>query len=168
MIEVKSTKGIEKNMRSEIENLVRKAYEEGKADAEKVARAMDKCSWEQGVKDAWETIIDVFTLLGNDGVLKANDRVVIRAMADILKTYDYIDATRRYVDAKNLEEDKEEYVPKEGDVVLDPIGNECIITNIESHIHVIYIKNRKTHKWELDTEFKPTGKHVVGIGKIEL
>lgn len=164
MTEVKSTKGIEKNMHAEIENLVRKAYNEGLVDGKNSGNALGSCSWEKGVTDAWECIINILDTMGRDGDIKRDERAVIRAVSHTLETSDPIDFTKSYVEVRNAEEDEEIEV---GDLVLDPSGNECIITNIGTHIHVIYTENLKTHKWELGTEFKPTGLRVVGFGKVE-
>lgn len=169
MIEVKSTKGIEKNMHSEIENLVHKAYEEGKADGLKEARTTDSCSWEKGVTDAWGCVIHTLNTLGKDEDIKADERAVMRAVAHTLETSDAIGFTRSYVEMKNLTADEEADEPIEvGDVVLDPSGNECVITNDDTHYHVIYTSNGKTHKWDKDTKFEPIGKRVEGVGRIRL
>lgn len=169
MIEVKSTKGIEKNMHSEIENLVHKAYEEGKADGLKEAKATDSCSWEKGVTDAWGCVIHTLNMLGKDEGIKADERAVMRAIAHTLETSDAIGFTRSYVEMKNLTEDDEADKSIEvGDVVLDPSGNECVITNDDTHYHVIYTSNGKTYKWNKDTKFKPIGKRVVGVGRIRI
>lgn len=167
MIEVKSTKGIEKNMHSEIENLVRKAYNEGKEDGLKEAKAMDSCSWEKGVEDAWGCVTHMLNTLGKDDDIKADERAVMRAVAHTLETSDPLGFTRSYVEVRNLDADDEDGL-EVGDVVLDPADNECVITNMETHIHVIYPKNGKTKKWDKDTKFKPTGKHIIGVGKVEL
>ena len=45
---------------------------------------------------------------------------------------------------------------KVGDYVKDCSDHLCIVTNIDSHIHVLY-KNGKTHKWSRNTKFKKTG-----------
>ena len=169
MVEVKSTKGIEQNMCSEIKNLVRKAYTEGRQDGMKEHKAVSDCSWAKGVEDAWECIIDMLKMLGKDGDIASDDRTVMRAIARTLENTNAIDRTRSYVGIKNLKPYVEEDKPIEvGDVVLDPSGNECVITNDDTHYHVIYTSNGKTHKWNKDTKFKPIGKRVVGVGRIRL
>ena len=177
MTEVKSTKGIEKNMHEEIDNLVRKAYDEGFRHGMNSVDALKGCSWEKGVTDAWECVCNTLNMMGKDKSIKADDRAVMRAMAHTFETSDPIGFTKSYVDVRNIEEDEEDvdyefnYSEEDelevGDLVTDPSGNECIITNIDTHIHVIYTDNLKTHKWKLDTEFKPTGLKVVGFGRIE-
>lgn len=164
MTEVKSTKGIEKNMHEEIDNLVRKAYNEGFVDGKNAVKSLNSCSWEKGVTDAWECVCHMLNMMGKDHDIKRDERAVIRAVSHTLETSDPIDFTKSYVEFRNAEEDEEIEV---GDLVIDPSGNECIITNIGTHIHVIYTENLKTHKWELGTEFKPTGLQVVGFGKVE-
>lgn len=169
MIEVKSTKGIEKNMHSEIENLVHKAYEEGKADGLKEAKATDSCSWEKGVTDAWECVTHTFNLLSTECDFTIEERKVMKAVAHILEDSRPIEQTRVYVETRNHADDEEADEPIEvGDVVLDPSGNECVITNDDTHYHVIYTSNGKTYKWNKDTKFKPIGKRVVGVGRIRL
>ena len=169
MVEVKSTKGIEQNMCSEIKNLVRKAYTEGRQDGMKEHKAVSDCSWAKGVEDAWECIIDMLKMLGKDGDIASDDRTVMRAVARTLENTDAIDHTRSYVGIKNLKIDVKEDKPIEvGDVVLDKSGNECVVTNADTHIHVIYPQNGKTKKWDKRAEFKQTGKRVLGVGKVEV
>lgn len=166
MKEVQSTKGIERNMHSEIENLVRKAYNEGFDDGKKAVTTMDSCSWEKGVTDAWDCVTHTLGLMSKDGDFTELEKRVLKAVALILAESRPVEQTRCYVKTKNGETDKDEL--EVGDVVYDPMNNECIITNIGTHIHVLYPKNGKTHKWKLETEFEPTGRHVIGVGKIEL
>lgn len=169
MTEVKSTKGIEKNMHEEIDNLVRKAYNEGFVDGKNAVDALKGCSWEKGVTDAWECMCNTLNMMGKDKAIKADERAVMRAMAHTFETSDPIGFTKSYVDVRNIEEgeEDEEDELEVGDLVIDPSGNECIVTNIDTHIHVIYTDTLKTHKWKLDTEFKPTGLKVVGFGRID-
>lgn len=170
MAEVKSTKGIEKNMHEEIDNLVRKAYNEGFVDGKNTVHSMGNCSWEKGVQDAWDCVINTIELMSRDCDMKKEDRIVFRALTKALESDDPIDFTRSFVEIRNLEADDEEDEEDElevGDLVTDPSGNECIVTNIDTHIHVIYTDSLKTHKWKLDTEFKPTGLKVVGFGRID-
>lgn len=169
MIEVKSTKGIEQNMCDEIKNLVRKAYTEGRQDGRKEHRAIVDCSWAIGVEDAWECIVNLLNTLGKDDDIKSDERAVMRAVAHTLEHTDAVDHTRSYVGIKNLKLDVKEDKPIEvGDVVLDKSGNECVVTNTDTHIHVIYPSNGKTMKWDKRAEFKQTGKRVLGMGKVEI
>lgn len=43
-----------------------------------------------------------------------------------------------------------------GDFVIDGAGNRCLITNIDTHIHVLY-ENGKTHKWKMSYRFVKDG-----------
>ena len=167
MTEVKSTKGIEQNMHSEIGNLVRKAYNEGFADGSKAVKTIDTCSWKQGAEDAWECIIKMLDIMSTEEDISRDDKCVFRALVHTLENADHIDYTRSYVAVRNIGEDKEDEL-EVGDVVLDPAGHECVITNMDTHIHVIYPSNGKTHKWDKDTIFESTGKHIVGVGKVEI
>lgn len=169
MVEVKSTKGIERNMHEEIDNLVRKAYTEGRQDGMKEHKAVNECSWAKGVEDAWGCIIDMLKMLGKDGDIASDDRTVMRAVAHTLEHTDAVDHTRSYVGIKNLKVDVKEDKPIEvGDVVLDKSGNECVVTNADTHIHVIYPRNGKTMKWDKRAKFEQTGKRVLGMGKVEI
>ena len=50
---------------------------------------------------------------------------------------------------------------KVGDCVIDCSGNRCLITNIDTHIHVLY-ENGKTHKWKKSDRFIKDGStHVL-------
>lgn len=132
---------------------------------------INKCSWEKGVTDAWETIVNMLNVLGKDEDISRDERAVMRAVAHTLEHTDAVEHTRNYVEVRNLdikEDAEEEDEVEEGDVVLDPSGNECVITNMETHIHVIYPNNGKTRRWGKDTKFKPTGKRIIGVGKVAL
>ena len=169
MVEVKSTKGIEQNMCDEIKNLVRKAYTEGRQDGMKEHKAISNCSWAKGVEDAWECIVNLLNTLGKDDDIKSDERAVMRAVAHTLEHTDAVDHTRSYVGIKNLKIDVKEDKPIEvGDVVLDKSGNECVVTNTDTHIHVIYPSNGKTMKWDKRAKFEQTGKRVLGMGKVEV
>lgn len=170
MTEVKSTKGIEKNMHSEIESLVRKAYNEGKEDGKKISASIGNCSWKKGVTDAWECIIQLLNTLGKDEDIKADERAVMRTIAHSFEHTDVVDHTRSYVEMRNLDADtEEENKPIEvGDVVLDRSGHRCVVTNTDTHIHVIYPQNGKTMKWDKRAKFTQTGKRVLGLGKAEI
>lgn len=168
MVEVKSTKGIERNMHEEIDNLVRKAYTEGRQDGMKEHKAVNDCSWAKGVEDAWDCIINLLNTLGKDKDIKSDERAVMRAVAHTLEHTDAVDHTRSYVGVKNLKSDDEDKPIEVGDVVLDKSGNECVVTNTDTHIHVIYPSNGKTMKWDKRAEFKQTGKRVLGVGKVEV
>lgn len=168
MVEVKSTKGIERNMHEEIDNLVRKAYTEGRQDGMKEHKAVNDCSWAKGVEDAWDCIINLLNTLGKDKDIKSDERAVMRAVAHTLEHTDAVDHTRSYVGVKNLKSDDEDKPIEVGDVVLDKSGNECVVTNTDTHIHVIYPSNGKTMKWDKRAEFKPIGKRVVGVGRIRI
>lgn len=133
---------------------------------------IEKCSWEKGVTDAWETIINMLNVLGKDEDISKDERAVMRVVAHALEHTDAVEHTRSRVKVRNLgiEEDDEEEELEVGDVVIDPRGKECVITNTETHIHVICIKDGKTCIWgkKLKDEFKPTGKRIIGVGKVEL
>ena len=178
MTEVKSTKGIEKNMHEEISNIVRKAYLEGYAKGcEECKDTVNNCSWEKGVMDAWEAIIDITmgiadSIVSIDGEPFDSDKKCLTALAKVLASKDSVHDTRWYVEERNrgLYEEDEVYIPEVGDIVLDPSGNNCVVTNTDTHIHVLYMDNGKTHKWSKDTEFtKATDEiKVIGIGRLEV
>lgn len=169
MIEVKSTKGIEKNMHSEIENLVHKAYEEGKADGLKEAKATDSCSWEKGVTDAWGCVIHTLNMLGKDEDIKADERAVMRAIAHTLETSDAIGFTRSYVEMKNLTADDEADKSIEvGDVVIDADGKERVVIHISKSefVYAINIKDGSDLLVEIPYSLKKTGgKAVIKVFK---
>lgn len=102
MVEIKSTKGIEKNMHEEIENLVRKAYNEGFEDGTKAVNTLDSCSWEQGVKDGWATIIHTLKMLGNDEDIKPEERAVMRALVHTFSAEDAVEHTKSFVEVRDM------------------------------------------------------------------
>lgn len=132
---------------------------------------INKCSWEKGVTDAWETIVNVLNVLGKDEDISRDERAVMRAVAHTLEHTDAVEHTRNYVEVRNLginEAEEEDEELEVGDVVIDPRGKECVITNMETHIHVICTKDGMTERWYKDTKFKPTGKRIIGVGKVAL
>ena len=157
--EVKSTKGIERNMHEEIDNLVRKAYLEGFANGYKDCKEeRGEHLWKQGVIDSWNTVLAIIDGLaqnvGKDNTL-SSDKEVLEALHTLLSNHNPVYETEFYI--QECDEDEEKYEPQTGDICLDPIGNECVIGNTDTHIHVIY-RNKKTHKWDKSAEFKWTGK----------
>lgn len=131
---------------------------------------INKCSWEKGVTDGWEAIVNMLNVLGKDEDISRDERAVMRAIAHTLEHTNPVEHTRDYVEVKNLGINETEEELEVGDVVIDPRGKECVITNTETHIHVICIKDGKTCTWgkEFKDKFKPTGKRIVGVGKVEL
>ena len=132
---------------------------------------INKCSWEKGVTDAWETIVNMLNVLGKDKDISKDERAVMRAVAHTLEHTDAVEHTRNYVEVRNLginEAEEEDEELEVGDVVIDPRGKECVITNTENHIHVIYTKDGKTCIWGNKDGFKSTGKRIIGVGKVEL
>lgn len=52
-----------------------------------------------------------------------------------------------------------------GECVFDPSGNLCVITQIGTHIHVIY-PSGKTHKWSNSTRFRKAADKHLDFAKI--
>lgn len=166
MLDMKETRGLKSNMHSEIENLERKAYNKGYADGKKDAKTLteaeESCSWSKGVMDAWEYLADRFENVHDECGIFA-----VSAMRDLFVDLDPVSYVKAFVEERNKGklQKEEKYVPQENDLVLDPSGNECIVLSSDTHVHVVYPANRKTHKWSKDTKFTKLGKAIVAIPK---
>lgn len=120
--------------------------------------AEDKSGYEAGYKqaskDVWAMAYDILNMSAEDysdafdG--KCNDAFV-ESVDKVITYYNEYKARK----AKEAEDAKLHV----GDEVIDCSGNVCVITNIDTSIHVIYNKNHKTHKWCKNTKFKKTGNH---------
>lgn len=170
--EVKSTKGIEKNMHNEIDNLVRKAYNEGyvkgrEAGAKSVKMDEDKLAEirGEGVLELWNTL----NAMVDEKFLKKSEVLPEAYVVDTRKFTDWMLDTLKSCPFELFEADEkcEEKSIEVGDIVLDPSGRKCTVTNTDTHIHVVY-EDGKTHKWKKDAKFEQTGERAKIIGYGEL
>lgn len=171
-MEVRGTKGLKSNMHSEIETLESKAYKAGHRDGYNEARNKAReCSWEKGVTDTLAMVRDFLKTLSEDEDLPFEGKAAATALLGIASKSDewFVETVREfneYVNKLASEEDSKSYVPEVGDVILDPAGNECAVTNTDRNIHVIYTENGKTCKWSKDTKFKKVGNKSMVFGKV--
>lgn len=172
-VDLKSTQGLKKNMKNEIDNLERKAYREGFADGQEdtVASEEYKASLRgEGVLAIWNRLNELVD--EKYGAYSSDDGELIAYEID---TEDFTNWMMELLgdcpfEVLGLEcEDCHDYEPKVGDIVLDKAGHKCTVTNTDAHIHVIY-PNGKTKKWDKTDEFTPTGERaqtVIGCGEIK-
>lgn len=121
---VKSTRGIEKNMHDEIEKLVYKAYNEGYTDGNI-----------KGINDCFTAYREMFR---RSSEVLETETANTEFLFDVYK--DPVQLVNSYLKDK---EDKEDsvYKPRVGDVVIDPFGNECMVTNTDTCIHSVRLEN---------------------------
>lgn len=169
-----STKGIEKNMHAEIDNLVRKAYEEGKKVGYKIGKNdVDEAGIRgEGVRAAWDALNDLIDKeygIGEDedgkpiGYEIEHPAEFVALIIDTLKTCPF----EIMGNCEEEEEEPPERAIEMGDVVLDPSGNKCTVTNADTHIHVIY-ENGKTHKWKKTEKFTRIGEAKITLEERKL
>lgn len=114
-----------------------------------------KAGYEQASKDVWEMACDIYSMGGEE---------LVKAFYDCCGCIPFNESVEKVIynyneyKAKKAEE-AEDAKLHVGDEVIDGSGNACVITNIDTSIHVIYNKNHKTHKWGKNTKFKKTGNH---------
>ena len=158
--------------KAEYDRGFRDGYESGMNDgSQDVKQRVDaaeaaafKNGWEKGYERGCVEVLDVldriyrmesnelhecFNIDGYEAVFK----IPFSEIVWDLKSYD--DKKIEAEMAKQMEAAKLHV----GDEVIDCSGNKCIITNIDTNIHVIYPANGKTHKWSKKSHFVKTGAH---------
>lgn len=106
-------------------------------------------AYEQGRADAWELI----------------KRLLDMGIKDFSETFDGADCLEdiRYMDIDDIAERMKEYEDscrediEAGDEVIDPNGLVAIVTNTDTHYHLLYKGNGKTWKAPKSTKLKKTG-----------
>ena len=135
-----------------------RGFEEGKAQG-----GGYDAGYEDGASQLWELVCRIAAPvpvgMSQDEVIEAFDC----AFCDIFDgrfSYQDIVLKMKAYDEKKAAKRNELHI---GDEVLDCSGNRCVITNIDTSIHVPYAKNGKTHKWGKKSRFQKTGKHYETI-----
>lgn len=162
----KSTKGIEKNMHAEIENLVRKAYNEGKAEGARLSEDRKAELRGEGVIELYGCLVqligniihDVYPIDDGKGPTELQRAEMLHKVLDLFDDKCPFDLINQADAEEALREKQEKRDAIEvGDIVEDCTGNRCTVTNTDTHIHVVY-ENGKTHKWDKDAVFLKVGK----------
>lgn len=87
-----------KHIAETIYGYMQEAYDDGFEDG---AKSRQECSWEKGVRDAWECAIHTLDMLGKDTDIPRNERAVMRAIAHTFEHSDAVEFTRSFVEMKN-------------------------------------------------------------------
>lgn len=102
--------------------------------------------YEKGLEDAWQAAKDLLVtdvcdkeyLFGTGSVLLTMDR------------YSPLEVSAKLSEDKNI---------KVGDEVVDPNGLTAVVTNTDTHYHLLYPHNGKTWKCSKDTKLTKTGRN---------
>lgn len=114
-----------------------------------------EAGYEQASNDVWAVACDIYGMSGEN---------LAQAFYDCCGCIPFNESVEKVIACYNEYKAKKAAEAEKvklhvGDEVIDGSGNACIITNIDTSIHVIYIKNHKTHKWGKNTKFRKTGNH---------
>lgn len=110
-----------------------------------------EAGYEQASNDIWAMARELYYMSEKDLLESFHGFPFTNSVDKVIINYNEYKARK----AKEAEDAKLHV----GDEVIDGSGNTCVITNIDTSIHVIYNKNHKTHKWSKNTKFKKTGNH---------
>ena len=147
------------------------AYNKGFNAGQLVPRPVDDENYDLGFNAGMDTAWDVARKLRHpsySGIFDDEREVIFgyRNSDDVLTQFTAagaLNALHEYGLKKAAEEKQkqpEKHDWKVGDCVYDSSGNFCMITQIGTHIHVLY-PNGKTHKWSKGTRFrKAADKHL--------
>jgi len=125
----------------------------------------DKKMMDMGLEAAWEAVKRIESLPEDGGLTNEEIADVFDQYVDsfhLYRKFDVHEAIRRLNEFQARRFNKAEIGAnlQVGDSVYDEAGNVCVITNIGSHVHVIYT-NGKTHKWNKRSKFVKTGRCAV-------
>lgn len=140
-------------------NLCNDAYNKG---FEAGTKTMQECSWEKGVRDAWEYITKKADEIA-DGSELFETGAEIFTLVKMLHDLDPVIYTKDYVDSRNKEELAKTEPIEVGDVVIDADGKERVVIHItESEFaYALNIKDSSDLLVEILYSLKKTGKKAV-------
>jgi len=119
-------------------------YDNGVTDGIYSGRIKGMTEMAEAIKIYWNIpVTDMKTIFGAS------------TLFDIFETHspnEFVDKCQKWSELHTTKNDK----IKVGDYVRDCSGTLCVVTNIQSHIHVIY-PNGKTHKWKKNSKFTKVG-----------
>ena len=130
----------------------------------------DKQMMDMGLEAAWEAVKQIESLPEDGGLTNEEIADVFDQYVDsfhLYRNFDVHEAIRRLnaFKARRFNKAADAADLQVGDAVYDSSGNLCIISNIGSHIHVIYT-NGKTHKWNKRSKFVKAGRcSVIDLNK---
>jgi hypothetical protein len=145
-----------KHISETVYGYMQEAYDEGFEDGVKTTQ---ECSWEKGVRDAWDYLkskSDEF--LGEDEVPSQ-----LWGFIRVLHDLDPVIYTKGFVEERNKEELAKTKPIEVGDVVIDADGKERVVIHIseDDFVYAINIKDSNDLLVEIPYSFKKTGKKAV-------
>lgn len=149
---------IKEIINNDAEHLVEHIYSEGFEAGVKTR----ECSWEKGVKDAWEYISHT----AHSFVSKAHtDAQAVNDILDLLDDLDPVSYTRWYVETRNSKDEAETFAV--GDIVTDFSGEECYVTHTEEEdsVAVMYADGR-VENWKPETLEKTGRRAIVRVSEV--
>ena len=134
------------------------AYDEGFEDGVKTTQ---ECSWEKGVRDAWEYIRRKVDEMYDNNLISWTQTV--EGVQGFLHNLDPVIYTKDYVDSRNKEELAKTKPIEVGDVVIDADGKERVVIHIseDDFVYAINIKDSNDLFVEIPYSLKKTGKKAV-------
>lgn len=132
-----------KDTESKANSLYSKGYKAGKNDGYALGREKADESFEMGSRMAIAALRHLWahTDMTAERVLNLSDEEILKAVTK---------------EAKKPE-------LKLGDEVVDCNGLKAVVTNVGTHVHLIYPHNGKTWKASFDEPLEPTGRHFGSI-----
>lgn len=107
-------------------NLCNDAYNKG---FEAGTKTMQECSWEKGVRDAWEYITKKVDEIA-DGSELFETGAEMFTLVKMLHDLDPVIYTKDYVDSRNKEDLAKTEPIEVGDIVIRPDGEERLVTQV--------------------------------------
>ena len=165
---LEKAQGVRKGINEQLDALERKAYKAGYEDGQKESRRLSED--EEGklrgegacmLAGAIRTVYEKYREEVGAGFYGAYMTVTELLKGCPIEFIGLAEEIRKEEQAKEKageEADSKPYEPKVGDTVKDRSGNECKVTNTDTHVHVLY-PNGKTKKWDKTDRFTLVDRH---------
>ena len=133
------------------------AYDEG---FEAGTKTMQECSWEKGVRDAWEYLKHMADEIAVDTTSYESE---VRQLSGVIHNLDPVIYTKDYVDSKNKEELAKTEPIEVGDVVIGADGKARVVIHISENdfVYAINVKDSSDLLVEIPHLLKKTGEKAV-------
>lgn len=150
-----------KHISETICNLLDEAYNEG---FEAGTLSVQECSWEKGVRDAWEYIGYMADEIAVD---TTSYEAEAHGLRRVIHDFDPVIYTKAYVESRNKEDLAKTEPIEKGDVVTDGHGEECVVLYVNSTTDGVYVMNKdeSVHYWSMIALTKTGKKAVVKVFK---
>lgn len=153
------TNKVRKGINDQIDALERKAYQAGLEEGrrERSESVTDEKSRDrhdymvEGANALKQALTDLYMFVAEK---EPEPHLVITAVMLLEDVENIFDMADRAYETPEAPKSEKAYKPEKGDTVKDPSGRECIVTNTDTHIHVMY-DDGKTHKWSKAERFTP-------------